>query len=61
LGCGAYHGVAESARDGYAALFAELAKAFDRMVQVLGALPRQGAIALPAASAEFFVPRGRAH
>lgn len=57
LGCGAYHGVAESARDGYAALFAELARAFDRMVQVLAALPRQGAIATPA----LLAARGRTH
>lgn len=41
LGCGAYHGVAASARDGYAALFAELARAFHAMVRVLAALPRQ--------------------
>src|SRR6187551_3009893 len=41
LGCGAYHGVAESARDGYSALFAELARAFHAMVRVLGALPRE--------------------
>jgi hypothetical protein len=39
LGCGAYHGVAETAHGGYAALFAELARAFDAMVRVLGALP----------------------
>ena len=52
LGCGAYYGVAESTRDGYAALFAELASAFDAMVRVLGALPRQGVIALPQAWAE---------
>ena len=43
LGCGAYHGVAETARDGYAALFAELAVAFGSMVRVLAALPRQQA------------------
>jgi len=43
LGCGAYYGVAESARDGYAALFAELALAFHSMVRVLAALPRQHA------------------
>jgi hypothetical protein len=48
LGCGAYHGVAESARDGYAALFAELARAFGAMVRVLGALPREGAPVVPA-------------
>jgi hypothetical protein len=41
LGCGAYQGVAASARDGYAALFAELAPAFGSMVRVLAALPRQ--------------------
>jgi hypothetical protein len=39
LGCGAYHGVAESARGGYAALYAELARTFGRMVAVLAALP----------------------
>ena len=39
LGCGAYHGVAESARDGYAALFAELAVAFSSMVRVLSKMP----------------------
>jgi hypothetical protein len=61
LGCGAYHGVAETARNGYAALFAELARAFDAMVRVLGALPRQGAIALPPSWADGFTPRGRAH
>jgi hypothetical protein len=43
LGCGAYHGVAESARDGYAALYAELAQAFGAMVRVLAALPGEGA------------------
>jgi hypothetical protein len=48
LGCGAYHGVAESARDGYSALFAELARAFGRMVRVLGALPAEGVPVLPA-------------
>ena len=47
LGCGAYHGVAQSARDGYAALFAELARAFDGMVRVLAALPRQPLLTLP--------------
>ena len=40
LGCGAYHGVAASARDGYSALFAELARAFHAMVRVLASLPR---------------------
>jgi hypothetical protein len=39
LGCGAYHGVAESARGGYGALYAELARAFGRMVTVLASLP----------------------
>jgi hypothetical protein len=39
LGCGAYHGVAESARGGYGALYAELAGAFGRMVRVLASLP----------------------
>jgi hypothetical protein len=39
LGSGAYYGVAESARDGYAALYAELARAFGAMVRVLTALP----------------------
>jgi hypothetical protein len=42
MGCGAYAGVAESARDGYAALFAELARAFGAMVRVLAALPQKG-------------------
>ena len=46
LGCGAYHGVAESARGGYAALYAELARAFGRMVTVLGALPGTAPAAL---------------
>jgi hypothetical protein len=44
LGCGAYAGVAESARDGYAALFAELAHAFGAMVRVLAALPQGGSL-----------------
>jgi hypothetical protein len=48
LGSGAYRGVVEATRAGYAALFAELARAFDAMVRVLGALPRRGAILLPA-------------
>ena len=61
LGCGAYHGVAETARDGYAALFAELARAFGAMVRVLGALPRQGALALPPAWAEAMPMPGRGH
>ena len=60
LGCGAYHGVAESTRDGYAALFAELAGAFGTMVRVLGALPKLGAIALPAWAAAGDA-RGRGH
>ena len=38
LGCGAYAGVAESAKDGYAALFAELARAFGAMARVLAAV-----------------------
>jgi hypothetical protein len=50
LGCGAYHGVAESARDGYAALYAELARAFGAMVRVLAALPGDAVIAQPAAA-----------
>jgi hypothetical protein len=61
LGCGAYHGVAESARDGYAALYAELARAFGAMVRVLGALPARGAIEPPLAWAAAFTPRGRGH
>ena len=48
LGCGAYHGVAETTRAGEAALFTELARAFGTMVRVLGALPRSDAIPLPA-------------
>jgi hypothetical protein len=48
LGSGAYHGAAETARDGQAALFAELARAFGTMVRVLGALPRGDAVPLPA-------------
>jgi len=44
LGCGAYAGVAESARDGYAALFAELARAFGAMVRVLASLPQDGSL-----------------
>jgi hypothetical protein len=40
LGCGAYQGVAEAARDGYAQLFAMLARAFGDMVRVLSAMPR---------------------
>lgn len=41
----------ESARDGYAALYAELARAFGRMVRVLAALPGNGAASSPAAVA----------
>jgi hypothetical protein len=48
LGCGAYHGAAESSRHGQAELFAELARAFGTMVRVLGALPQADAIPLPA-------------
>jgi hypothetical protein len=62
LGCGAYHGVAESAREGgYAALFAELAQAFDRMVRVLGALPQGRAVALPAQWADAYPMSPRRH
>jgi hypothetical protein len=60
LGSGAYRGVAEAARAGYAALFAELARAFDAMVRVLDALPRRGAVLLPA-WAEACEVRGRGH
>jgi hypothetical protein len=60
LGSGAYRGVAEAARAGYAALFAELARAFDAMVRVLDALPRRGAVLLPA-WAELCEVRGRGH
>jgi hypothetical protein len=61
LGCGAYHGVAETARDGHAALFAELARAFGTMVRVLGALPDGTAkLALPAWADEVGVA-GRGH
>jgi len=48
LGCGAYHGVAASARDGYSVLFAELAQTFHAMVQVLAALPAQRLSGSPA-------------
>jgi hypothetical protein len=48
LGCGAYHGAAESSRAGEAALFAELARAFGTMVRVLGALPQGDAMPFPA-------------
>ena len=61
LGSGAYLGVAEAARAGYAALFAELARAFDAMVRVLDALPRRGAVLLPMAWAEACDVRGRGH
>jgi len=61
LGCGAYLGVAESARAGYAALFAELAQAFGAMVRVLEALPRRGAVLLPMAWADSCELRGRKH
>jgi hypothetical protein len=57
LGCSAYHGVAETARDGHAVLFAELARGFGRMVRVLGALA-PGDASLPAWAA--FEP-GRGH
>jgi hypothetical protein len=60
LGCGAYHGVAESARDGYAQLFAELACAFGAMVRVLAALPADGSPAAPAWAANARVA-GRRH
>jgi hypothetical protein len=60
LGSGAYRGVAEAARAGYAALFAELARAFDAMVRVLDALPRRGAVLLPA-WAEDYAVHGRVH
>jgi hypothetical protein len=61
LGCGAYLGVAEAARAGYAALFAELARAFDAMVRVLDSLPRRGAVLLPMAWADACDARGRGH
>ena len=61
LGCGAYLGVAEAARAGYSALFAELARAFDAMVSVLDALPRRGAVILPMAWADACEARGRGH
>jgi hypothetical protein len=44
LGCGAYAGVAEAAKDGYAALFAVLARAFTAMVRVLSALAPAGQV-----------------
>lgn len=46
LGRGAYQGVAEIARNGYAALFAELARAYQAMVQVLSTLAGNGTLAL---------------
>jgi hypothetical protein len=61
LGCGAYLGVAQAARAGYATLFAELARAFNAMVRVLGALPQRGAVLLPMAWAEACDVRGRGH
>ena len=61
LGSGAYLGVAEAARAGYAALFAELARAFDAMVSVLAALPRRGTVLLPMAWAGACELRGRGH
>jgi hypothetical protein len=60
LGCGAYHGVADVARDGHAALFAELARAFGAMVRVLGALPDGSAKVAVPAWAEFAIA-GRGH
>ena len=60
LGCGAYHGVAESARDGYAELFSELARAFRAMVRVLGALPAERA-ALGPGWAEHALASGPRH
>lgn len=44
LGRGAYLGVAEAARNGYADLFAQLADAFRQMVQVLAAMVGNGTI-----------------
>jgi len=61
LGCGAYLGVAEAARAGYAALFAELARAFQAMVRVLDALPRRDPVLLPRAWAEAGGLQGRRH
>jgi hypothetical protein len=61
LGSGAYLGVAESATAGHAALFAELAGAFRRMVRVLGALPRQGDPVLSLAWADALGTQGRGH
>jgi hypothetical protein len=56
LGSSAYCGVAESARDGHAALFAELARRFGAMVRVLGALPRTDEAAASPAWADFAMP-----
>ena len=61
LGCGAYQGVAETARDGHAALYAELARAFGAMVRVLGALPQRDAIAPLPAWADTCVASTRGH
>lgn len=44
LGQGAYLGVAETARHGYAELFAELARAYRAMVQVLAAMVGSGTL-----------------
>jgi len=59
LGCGAYYGVAESAHDGYSALFAELALAFHSMVRVLVALPRQHANGHRLSGSPVVAPIGR--
>jgi hypothetical protein len=62
LGCGAYHGVAESAHGGYATLFAELAHAFDAMVRVLGSLPDRRIEAVRPELAAFLAAQGmRSH
>lgn len=58
LGTGAYHGVAESARDGYAALYAELARAFGAMVRVLAAFPGEASIAASLQPALIACPQG---
>ena len=58
LGCSAYHGVAGTARDGHAVLFAELALAFGALVRVLDSFPREAGTILPAWAA--FAP-GRGH
>lgn len=44
IGRGAYQGVAEASRAGYADLFAELAKAYRAMVKVLAALAHSGTL-----------------